>query len=122
MSSEKTRQNFYHTVKEWEDYVLNGVNKNGLPVMLSSNPSDIIACEPFEKIVSMGIEALQFIRELYDNDINGPESYLIRGHGLPSAVKYIMDEKFVIPADVSGNIVQMEEYTRSWLDENMGKL
>ena len=46
---------------------------------------------------------------------------MIKGHGLVSAVREIVGNDFSIPEEIRGRISAMEDYTKRWLDENMGK-
>lgn len=81
----------------------------------------VISCDAYRKIVTMGTPILPLIRKLYDKD-SSQDSALgkIKLFGLISTVKEIVGNDFQIPVEGIKN-VEIEQYTKNWLDENMHK-
>jgi len=70
----------------------------------------------------MGYEALPLIRKVYDLDSSDNFALsIIQGHGLFSTVEKIVGNDFSIPEEIWGKILKMKDYTKEWLDENLGK-
>ena len=108
--------NFHQAVEEWIEHCRNP------HVQLSSSAEPVRNCDSYRKIISMGYEALPLIRQVYDRDsLANFELSIVRGHGLVSVVREIVGDDFSIPEEICGRISAMEDYTKRWLDENMGK-
>ena len=109
--------NFHQAVEEWIEHCRNP------HVQLSSSSEPVWDCDSYRKIVSMGYEALPLIRQVYDreNPADDLALLIVQGHGLVSVVREIVGDDFSIPEEIRGRISAMEDYTKRWLDENMGK-
>ncbi|MBI5066309.1 hypothetical protein HZA97_08800 [Candidatus Woesearchaeota archaeon] len=105
---------FNQSIEEWV------VHCKSPEVQFSSFLKPVFDCDVYRKIVSMGRDALPFIRQFYDKDSYGNLALeIVQGHGLPRAVREIVGEEFEIPEELSGRIILIEEYTKNWLDKNM---
>jgi len=70
----------------------------------------------------MGYRALPLIRQVYDRDSSDNfELSIVQCHGLVSVVREIVGGDFSIPEEIQGRISAIEDYTKRWLDENMGR-
>jgi hypothetical protein len=108
--------NFHQAVEEWIEHCRNP------NVQLSSCAEPVRNCDAYRKIISMGYEALPLIRQVYDRDSKDNfELSIVQGHGLVSIVREIVGDDFSIPEEIRGRIPAMEDYTKRWLDENMGR-
>jgi len=116
-------EQFKEAIEEWKEYLANGIGPSGVPVKISSFASDYFACKAYQKIISIGIDALLLIRELYDKDNSKDhELEVIQLHGLVRAVHEIVGpEEFQIPVEIQGRLKEIGRYTTEWLDKNMGK-
>jgi len=104
-------ERFNCLVKEWEEHVNNG--------KFSSNANDVRCCKAYTDIISLGRNALPLIRKLYDRDHSDNFALdIIKGHGLFAIVREIAGQEFNIPEELAGRIRGIEEYTKSWLDNN----
>lgn len=108
--------NFHQAVGEWIEHCRNP------QVQLSSFINPVRNCDSYRKIVSMGYEVLPLIRKVYDRDSSHNfELSIVQKLGLVSVVREIVGDDFLIPEDIRGQTSAMEEYTKRWLDENMGR-
>jgi len=129
-------ERFERNVEGWKAHCKENAFSSSVPRYLD--------CGHYRGIVSMGNNALPLIRKLYDESagihdlpagkllrkaeemtkeqIEESEKYLplaiIKGF-LCSAVKEIVGEDFEIPDRIRGVVLEMEIYTKDWLDENM---
>jgi hypothetical protein len=91
-------------------------------VQFSSIAEDVRDVAASRKIISMGYEALPFVRQAYDMDSSDNFALaIVQGHGLVGVVRAIVGDDFSIPQEIRGNIPKIESYTRAWLDQNMHK-
>lgn len=106
------RETFYHHLNEWESHCEK-------PSVKFSSAGDLErACAAYWDIVSMGEEALPYIREVYEMDESGKEGLaFIKAHGLVAAVKDILREEFWIPPRILGNIPAIQTYTAHFIDD-----
>jgi hypothetical protein len=108
--------NFHQAVEEWIEHCRNP------NVQISSSAEPVRNCDSYRKIVSMGYEALPFIRKVYDREKSDDLALsIVQGHGLVAIVREIVGDDFSIPEEIRGRISAMEDYTKRWLDENMSR-
>ena len=108
--------NFHQAVEEWIEYCRNP------HVQLSSSGESVRNCDSYGKIVSMGYKVLPLIRQVYDRDCSANfELSIVQRHGLVSVIREIVGDDFLIPEEIRGRIFAMKDYTKKWLDENMGE-
>ncbi len=110
--------NFHQLVDEWIEHCRRGINV--------SSPEHIRNCGAYKKIVAMGYEALPLIRQVYDKQ--QPKNLfgvlalsVVQGQGLVNVVYDIIGNDFFIPREIRGKTSEMKDYTKKWLDENMGR-
>jgi hypothetical protein len=107
---------FEQAVEEWIEYCKTP------EVVYSSNPTKMIGCDAYKKLLSMGYRILPSIKKLYDkNSVDNFTLYSIQGMGLVFLVEDIIGKDFQIPDDIKGNTKKMKDYTKNWLDKNMDK-
>lgn len=107
---------FEKAVEEWIEYC------NNPAALASSNSYAIKECQAYRKILLMDYEALPLIRKLYEkDDSNNFALSYIKGLGLIQLVHQIIGKDFQIPENIREKIDKMVDYTKNWLDENMGK-
>ncbi len=88
-------------------------------VQFSSSVQPVRDCDAYKKIVSMGKDALPFIRKTYDMDSEHNFALeIVKSQGLVQAVREIVGAEFKIPEEMRGVIDSMENYTKAWLDKN----
>ena len=95
--------------------------RQGLFVKASEGNS-VTDCEQYRKILSMGRAALPLIRLAYDRREPGNLALaIVQGHGLVWLVQEIAGSDFSVPESIQGMICAVEDYTKRWLDENLGR-
>ncbi len=102
---------FYKNLNEWEKYCKTP------KIMCSSNPADLQNCEAYRNLISMGKDALPYIKEVYQKKAR-EESTLIF-HGLPQLVIDIAGDEFKIPKNIFGKINEIKSFTIKWLEKNV---
>jgi hypothetical protein len=103
-------EQFKENLEAWRKYHLEHLH--------DSSPVTSLNCEAYRNIVSMGKEALPLIRKAYDSESSDPHDYKSLRYLLVHSVAEIVMEDFEIP---EGHILETEDYTIKWLDENMSK-
>lgn len=89
--------------------------------MRSSQMIDYVNCQAFKNIVSMGTEVLPLIRRAYDTEHSDTSRPGSLRWNLSYLVGMITKKELGIPDDIRGKIVEVADYTKKWLDENMRK-
>ncbi len=104
------KERFNKYIKEWEEYCKKP------EIMLSSSMIEIMGCDSYRNLIAMGNTALPFIREAYDKL---KADSIITLHGLPLLIHEIIGEEFSIPESIKGNLCEIRNYAKFWLDENL---
>ncbi len=93
-----------------------------LDALLNSSAQTVRRTPYYNIISSMGHQALPFIREVYARDSSENFAlHMVQGHGLVGLVKEIVGDDFQIPTELGGQVSDIAEYTKQWLDTNMDK-
>ena len=105
---------FHETIEEWITHCRTA------EVLFSSSSKPVRDCEAYRTIVAMGSEALPFIRQVYDRDRSKDDALgIVQLQGLVDLVSEIVGDDFQIPEEIQGNMPEIEEYTKRWLDKNI---
>ncbi|MFA5856748.1 MAG: hypothetical protein WC867_05290 [Candidatus Pacearchaeota archaeon] len=117
---ERLEDRFNRAIERWKEHCY---NKSHV-----SDPKIVLNCEAFEEIVSMGRDALPFIRDYYTNqktDIIGPGRYLtyaierIAGKDFQIDVKGYLPVKPVAPDFKGISLDDQKKYVLGWLDKQL---
>lgn len=112
MSSEP---NFEQALQEWIQHC------NTSKVCLSSSTVPISDCDAYRRIVSMGRDALPFIRQVYDQKPEHLGLQIVQQPGLVRLVQEIVQE-FSVPKEMLGRVSEIRQYTKTWLDDYLARV
>lgn len=93
-------------------------------VQLSSSIGTALDCDPYRRLVAMGrkVDILPLIRAVYDGMESVDPGFLtLRDHCLSCLVRDIAGERFQIPEAIQGQIYEIADYTKAWLDKALSE-
>lgn len=113
LSQEDLENYFNQMVSQWEDHCEK--------VQFYSFRRVYYECDPCREIIGLGYKALPLIRKLCDKpSVDGSKLSSLQAC-LHHVVGQIVGKDFQMPENIRGRVIEMENFTKNWLDQNMNK-